>query len=278
MCRRLGISRASYYRWLDAEESPTALRHLELTEQVKTMFDSSDGIFGHRMVHTKLAADGIQVSVGTVAAIMAENGWAAKRMRAFKRTTIPSDPDKVFADLIGRDFTSEAPGTRLVGDITYLRTDEGWLYLATVIDLCTRMVVGWAMADHMRASLATGALRMARDRGHLQPDAIFHSDRGTQYTSREMGAWCRGNRVRQSMGETGVCWDNAVAESAFSSLKNEFYHHHSFTTRQDARRGVMKYIEVFYNRWRPHSNNDGLPPATAMAAFKSSGSRLPAAA
>ncbi|MHA7224318.1 IS3 family transposase [Arthrobacter sp. RHLT1-20] len=201
---------------------PTALRHLELTEQVKTMFDSSDGIFGHRMVHTKLAAAGIEVSVGTIAAIMAENGWAAKRMRAFKRTTIPSDPDKVFADLIGRDFTSEAPGTRLVGDITYLRTDEGWLYLATVIDLCTRMIVGWAMADHMRVSLTTSALKMARDRGYLQPDAIFHSDRGTQYTSREMGAWCRGNRVRQSMGETGVCWDTAVAESAFSSLKNEF--------------------------------------------------------
>jgi putative transposase len=131
MCRGLGISRGSYYRWLDAEQSPTALRHRELTEQVKTMFESSDGIFGHRMVHTKLAADAIQVSVGTVAAIMAENGWAAKRMRGFKRTTIPSDPGKVFADLIGRDFTSEAPGTRMVGDITYLRTDEGWLYLAT---------------------------------------------------------------------------------------------------------------------------------------------------
>jgi putative transposase len=122
MCRRLGISRASYYRWLDAEESPTALRHRELTEQVKTMFDSSDGIFGHRMVHAKLAAAGIEVSAGTVAAIMSKNGWTAKRMRAFKSMTIPSDPDKVFDDLIGRDFTSAAPGTRLVGDITYLRT------------------------------------------------------------------------------------------------------------------------------------------------------------
>lgn len=180
MCARLGIPRASYYRWLDQKESATAARRRELTGRVKTMFDSSDGIFGHRMVHTKLVAVGVEVSVGTVAAIMAENGWAAKRMRAFKRTTIPSDPEKVFADLIGRDFTSAVPGTRLVGDITYLRTGEGWLYLATVIDLCTRMVVGWAMADHMRASLVTGALVMARDRGHLAPDAIFHSDRGTQ--------------------------------------------------------------------------------------------------
>jgi len=268
MCAELDVPRASYYRWLNADETPTAARHAELTGLVKSMFDSSEGIFGHRMVHDKLTAKGVQVSLGTVAAIMAENGWQARRMRAFKRTTIPSDPDKCFEDLIGRDFTSAAPGTRLVGDITYLRTDEGWLYLATVIDLCTRMIVGWAMADHMRASLVTGALTMARDRGHLEPNAIFHSDRGTQYTSREMGKWCTGNNVRQSMGATGVCWDNAVAESAFSSLKNEFYHHHSFATRQDARRATMRYIEVFYNRWRPHSNNAGLPPATAMANFK----------
>jgi len=268
MCAELDVPRASYYRWLNADETPTAARHAELTGLVKSMFDSSEGIFGHRMVHDKLTAKGVQVSLGTVAAIMAENGWQARRMRAFKRTTIPSDPDKCFEDLIGRDFTSAAPGTRLVGDITYLRTDEGWLYLATVIDLCTRMIVGWAMADHMRASLVTAALTMARDRGHLEPNAIFHSDRGTQYTSREMGKWCTGNNVRQSMGATGVCWDNAVAESAFSSLKNEFYHHHSFATRQDARRATMRYIEVFYNRWRPHSNNAGLPPATAMANFK----------
>ncbi|MBW4095226.1 MAG: IS3 family transposase [Acidobacteria bacterium] len=111
---------------------------------MKTMFDSSDGIFGHRMVHTQLAADEVTVSVGTVATIMAEIGWQARRTRAFKRTTIPGDPDKVFKDLIGRDFTAETPGNRLVGDIPYLRTNEGWLYLATVIDLCTRMIVGWA--------------------------------------------------------------------------------------------------------------------------------------
>lgn len=267
MCRHLDVPRSSYYRWRGATDTPTTIRHRELTEQVRTVFDSSDGIFGHRMVHAKLITAGVRVCLGTVAAIMAENGWAAKRMRAFKRTTVPSDPDKVFEDLIARDFTSASPGARLVGDITYLRTNEGWLYLATVIDLCTRMIVGWAMADHMRASLCVSALTMARDRGHLQLGAIFHSDHGVQYTSRELGSWCAGNNIRQSMGAKGVCWDNSVAESVFSSLKNEFYHHYSFTTRQDARRATMRYIEVFYNRWRPHTHNDGLPPAAAMAKF-----------
>jgi hypothetical protein len=118
MCRQLEPPRASYYRWLDAGETPTAARHRELTGEVKTVFDASDRIFGHRMVHAKLTAASIEVAVGTVAGIMAENGWTAKRMRAFKRTTIPVDPDKVFADLIGRNFTAETPGSRLVGDIT----------------------------------------------------------------------------------------------------------------------------------------------------------------
>ena len=267
MCRELRVPRSSYYRWKEATDTPTTIRHRELTDQVETVFKTSDGIFGHRMVHAKLNTAGVDISVGTVASIMAENGWAARRMRAFKRTTIPSDPEKVFKDLIGRDFTAATPGTRLVGDITYLRTGEGWLYLATVIDLCTRMIVGWAMADHMRASLCVSALTMARDRGHLRAGAIFHSDHGVQYTSRELGSWCTGNSIRQSMGAKGVCWDNAVAESVFSSLKNEFYHHYSFDTRQEARRATMRYIEVFYNRWRPHTHNDGLPPATAMANF-----------
>jgi putative transposase len=165
---------------------------------VKTKFDSSDGIFGHRMVHTKLAAAGIQVSVGTVAAIMAENGWAAKRMRAFKRTTIPSDPDKVFADLIGRDFTSAAPGTRLVGDITYLRTDEGWLYLATVIDLCTGMVIGWNMDRHMRTELVADALRNAAATTLIEPDAIWHSDYAEKDVKPRLGSlplWFEGRRA-----------------------------------------------------------------------------------
>jgi len=158
-------------------------------------------------------------------------------------------------DLIGRNFEpgSCAPGERLVGDITYLRTGEGWLYLATVIDLATRMVVGWQMARHLRTSLVTDALQMAIDGGHVTHDAIFHSDRGTQYTSREFVKFCRTNNLRGSVGRTGVCWDNAVAESFFASLKNEMYYRTRFATRARARFAVADYIEVFYNRRRLHS-------------------------
>lgn len=189
---------------------------------------------------------------------------AGQANAAFKRTTISDDSAPVFDDLLKRDFTAQAPGTKLVGDITYLRTDQGWLYLATVIDLYTRMVVGWSMAPHMKTTLIIDAMTMARSHGYLQAGAIFHSDHGSQYTSKAFGAWCRGNRIRQSMGMTGQCWDNAVAESFFSTLKNEFYHHYSFETHKAARTAVMRYIEVFYNRWRPHTTNGGLPPATAL--------------
>lgn len=144
---------------------------------------------------------------------------AGQANAAFKRTTISDDSAPVFDDLLKRDFTAQAPGTKLVGDITYLRTDQGWLYLATVIDLYTRMVVGWSMAPQMKTTLIIDAMTMARSHGYLQAGAIFHSDHGSQYTSKAFGAWCRGNRIRQSMGMTGQCWDNAVAESFFSTLK-----------------------------------------------------------
>ncbi len=268
MCDQLNVPRASYYRSLETQPTATTVRHEQLTKAVQVVFKASEQIAGHRMVQQKLTAAGTEVSVGTVAAIMAENGWQAKRMRAFKRTTISDDSAPIFEDLLKRDFTAQAPGTKLVGDITYLRTDQGWLYLATVIDLYTGMVIGWSMTPHMKTTLIIDAMTMARDHGHLQTGAIFHSDHGSQYTSKAFGSWCRGNQIRQSMGMTGQCWDNAVAESFFSTLKNEFYHHYSFQTHKAARTAVMRYIEVFYNRWRPHTINAGLPPATALANYR----------
>jgi transposase InsO family protein len=154
--------------------------------------------------------------------------------------------------------------THLAGDITYLKTGEGWLYLATVIDLTTRMVVGWQMADNMRTPLVTDALKMAYQSGYVADNAIFHSDKGAQYTSSEYARAAHAMGVRLSVGRTGACWDNAVAESFFASLKNEMYHRQTHPTRAKARLAVAQYIEIYYNRQRPHSTLGYRTPAQAM--------------
>ena len=180
---------------------------------------------------------------------------------------MPGEQPPASPDLVGRDFTAAAPGQRLVGDITYLRTGEGWLYLATVIDLATKMVTGWQLAEHMRTSLVTGALEMAITHGHVQPGAIFHSDRGCQ-GSAEFARFCQANGLRTSVGRTGVCWDNAAAESFFGTLKNEMYYRQSFPGRAQARFAVADYIEVFYNRRRLHSALGYRTPLEALTKFQ----------
>jgi putative transposase len=268
MCRLLGVPRSSFYAWRNQVETVGQARRRELGIEVARVFAFGRGAYGCRRVTAHLNREGHACSVGLVADLMREAGLAAVQPRAYKRTTTRGQDPVDSPDLIARDFTcgpaGGAPGERLVGDITYLRTGQGWLYLATVIDLSTRMVVGWQMAAHMRTSLIVDALAMARDAGHVRPGAIFHSDRGTQYTSREFHQYCQGIHVRTSVGRTGVCWDNAVAESFFSALKNEMYHHHHFTTHRRARFAVADYIEVFYNRRRLHSSLGYRTPAKAL--------------
>lgn len=258
MCELLHVPRSSFYAWRDRVETPTRVRRRELAVEVARVFTAGRGAYGCRRVTAQLNREGHECSVGLVADLMRELGLAAVQPRAYKRTTVRGEDPLDSPDLIGRDFApgpdSGGPGERLVGDITYLRTGEGWLYLATVIDLATRMVVGWQMAEHMRTSLIVDAMAMARDGGHVAAGAIFHSDRGTQYTSAEFHQYCQRIHVRTSVGRTGVCWDNAVAESFFSALKNEMFHHHQFNTRARARFAVADYIEVFYNRRRLHSS------------------------
>src|SRR5262245_29447373 len=180
MCRLLGVPRSSFYAWRNRAETATAARRRELAAHVRRVFDAGRGAYGCRRVAAQLNRDGHPCSVGLVADLMRELGLRACQPRAYKRTTVPREQPVASPDLIGRDFTAEQPGQRLVGDITYLKTGEGWLYLATVIDLATRMVTGWQLADHMRTSLVTDALAMAISHGHAQPGAIFHSDRGCQ--------------------------------------------------------------------------------------------------
>ena len=266
MCTLLGVARSSYYAWRNRSETATQARRRELAERIVKIFAESRQTSGCRRVAAQLNRGGHECSVGLVADLMRELGLRAVQPRAYKRTTIPGDVPIDSPDLIGRDFdpASSAPGERLVGDITCLRTGEGWLYLATVIDLATRMVVGWQLATHMRTSLVVDALAMGIDAGLVAPTAIFHSDRGTQYTSAEFARFCKDKRVRPSVGRTGVCWDNAAAESFFAALKNEMYHRRTFATRARARFAVAEYIEVFYNRRRLHSTLGYRTPFEAL--------------
>lgn len=268
MCRLLGVPRSSFYAWRNRAESAAAARRRELADQVRRVFAAGRGAYGCRRVAAQLNREGHDCSVGLVADLMRELGLRACQPRAYKRTTVPGTEPVISADLISRDFTAEAPGTRLVGDITYLRTGAGWLYLATVIDLATRMVTGWQLASHMRTSLVTDALAMAITHGHVRPGAVFHSDKGAQYTSAEFARFCTRHQIRTSTGRTGVCWDNAAAESFFSALKNEMYHRQAFPDRARARFAVADYIEVFYNRQRIHSTLGYRTPLEALNEFR----------
>jgi transposase InsO family protein len=274
MCDLLGVARSSFYAWSNRVQTPTRARRRALAVQVQRVFDDSRQTFGCRRVAAQLNREGHECSLGLVADLMRELGLRAVQPRAYKRTTLPGEQPVIAPDLLERDFepAGSGAGERLVGDITYLRTGQGWLYLATVIDLATRMVVGWQLATHMRTSLVTDAVQMAVTGGYVAPDAIFHSDRGAQYTSREFAAFCTAHGIRTSVGRTGVCWDNAVAESFFAALKNEMYYRQAWPTQARARLAVAEYIEVFYNRKRLHSTLGYRTPYEALTDH-----RIPAA-
>lgn len=272
MCAWLRVSTSGFYDYLNAVETDRDRRRAKVAVHVQAAFALGRGSYGVRRVQRVLARSSdpevASASEKLVRSIMAERGLRACQPRAYKTTTQP-DPDATGqpADLVGRDFSADQPGVKLVGDITYIRTWTGWLYLATVIDCCTREVVGWSMADHMRTSLVCEAITMAAGRGHLQPNAVFHSDRGAQYSSAEFAAHLSVFNVRGSMGRRGQCWDNALAESFFAALKNELIYRTVFPTRAKARRAVAEYIEVFYNRVRLHSGLGYKTPAEVAASF-----------
>ena len=265
MARVLEVSRSGFYSWL-ASGRPRDGWSAE-RDAVMRVWLESDRRFGFRLVHAMLPPGFRHLTRYRVLKLMRELGIRGCTPNARKRTTIPDPNAKPRPDLVRRDFTSPVPTCKLVGDITYLRTGQGWLFLATVIDLCTRMVVGWSLSDRMTADIAVAALESAKSRGYVAGNAIFHSDRGAQYTSRLLAEWARDNDVRLSCGRTGSCHDNAVAESFFATLKNEMYHRESFATRADAKHAVIRFIEAEYNRKRPHSTIGYQIPAEAMEAF-----------
>jgi transposase InsO family protein len=269
MCGWLDVSRAGFYEWRNRPLSETGRKRETLLSLVNHIFDNNRRVYGHRRIHAVLNNSGHQVAVGTVARFMRRAGLIAVQRKAYKRSTVPDPSASAPADLIGRDFTAEAPGEKCVGDITYIKTGQGWLFLSTVVDLFHRKVVGWSMNNNMRTDLICDALTMAKKHGHIKDNAIFHSDRGSQYTSDQFATYCDDTkregkpnqiRIRRSAGNTGVCYDNAAAESFFGTLKNEYVHHQTFTTRAEAKTGIAEYIEVFYNRQRIHSSLGYMTP------------------
>lgn len=261
MCRWAKVSRSGYYAWRDRAPSATARRREVLAAEIRFCFDDSDGTYGYRRVHAQLARQGTSADPETVRTVMRELGLIACQPRPFRPVTTLAGDAGDLPDLVRRDFTATAPATKLVGDITYIRTWEGWLYLATVLDCYSKKVVGYAMADHMRTELVTGALRMAARTVPFRPgETIFHSDRGAQYVSAEFAAAATELGVARSVGRTGTCYDNAWAESFNGTLKNERVNRTEYPTRERARTDITTYIELRYNQIRLHSGIDYRTP------------------
>jgi putative transposase len=229
-------------------------RRERLKDRIKEIFDDSDETYGHRRVHAALARQGEHCSVELVRGLMRELGLVPYQPRPWRHNLTEADPAAgPIPDLVSRDFTADAPGEKMVGDITYVPTWEGWVYLATVIDCHTKEVIGWAMDDNYKTPLIEAAIAMAARNYDLRPGAIFHSARGSNYTSAQFAKALRGLDIRQSVGRTGICYDNAMAESFFAALKTERVHHTEYPTRRHATNDIARYIELRYNSKRLHS-------------------------
>ena len=253
MCALLEVSKSGFYEWRHRPVSAAQRRRELLADMVRALFEAFDATYGYRRIHAELVRAGERVGPELVRKLMREMGLIPVQPKPFRTTTEP-DPDAPdTVDLVKRDFTAQRPGTKVVSDITYIRTWQGWLYLASLIDCCTREVIGYAMAEHMRTELVLDAVDMAMRNGRLEADCIMHSDRGTQYTSAEYREKLVELGLRHSVGRTGQCWDNALAESFFASLKNERVHHMVYLTRKAAQEDIARYIELFYNYRRIHS-------------------------
>jgi putative transposase len=266
-CRLLGVSRSGYYEWEHRAPSDRALMDAWLTERIRAIHAAHRNVYGSPRVHAELRlADGVRVGRKRVERLMRQAGISGLQRRKRGRTTVSVPGVRVADDLVNRQFSPAAPNVPWIADVTYLRTWEGWLYLAAVQDAYSRRIVGWAMADHMRKELVIDALQMAVKRRRPPAGLIHHSDQGSQYVSLAFGQAARDAGIARSMGSVGDCYDNAVAESFFATLNKELVHRRSWPTRRELSSEVFEYIEAFYNRTRRHSRLGMLSPADYEAA------------
>jgi putative transposase len=262
MCRVLEVSRSGYHAWATREPSPRALEDARLTARICELFKLRREVYGSPRIWSDLVIDdGERIGRKRVERLMRQAGLSGLQEKKWRSTTIRVPGVRVAEDLLDRQFAAGAPNRCWVADITYLRTWEGWLYLVAVQDLYSRRIVGWSMADHMRTELVTDALQMALAHRRPDPGLIWHSDQGSQFVSLAFGQQARAAGIAQSMGSRGDCYDNAVAESFFATLKKELIHRRSWPTKAQLRTEVFDYIEVFYNRQRRHGTLGQLSPA-----------------
>jgi transposase InsO family protein len=253
MCAWLEVSKSGFYDWKSRPESATAKRQHQLRLLIQRIFEDSDGTYGYRRVAWQLARQGVVAGEELVRKLMRQLGLVACQPRPWRPSTTKQGQAGPIPDLVNRDFSAPAPGQKMVGDITYIPTWQGWAFLATVIDCATRKVIGWAVDDNYRTPLISNAIQMAARNVSLPDGAIFHSDRGSNYTSAEFAAVLAMLGIRQSVGRTGSCFDNALAESFNAAVKVERVHRTVYPTIRKAREDIARYIEFRYNRTRLHS-------------------------
>ena len=260
MCRVLEVGRSGFYAWLNRYESPISRENRWLATEIKTIHKESRQTYGSPRVHADLKDKGYTIGKHRVARLMREHGIVSRHRKKFRATTDSKHDHPVAENKLERQFNVSEPGQCWVSDITYIPTQEGWLYLAVTLDLFHRRVIGWAMDRWINRWLVMRALNMAIQNSNLKPGLIHHSDRGVQYACQDFQALLNIHGIECSMSRKGDCWDNAVAESFFHTLKVELVHDRNYKTRLSARKDIFEYIEVFYNRQRRHSYLDYLSP------------------
>lgn len=268
ICRMVGIARSAYYDWKRRQPSARTQANDALLEHIRRIHKLSRKTYGSPRIYFALKKQGIACSRNRVARLMRQDNLKGQRKYRRVRTTDSNHRFPVAENVLNREFSAEKPDQKWVADITYILTDEGWLYLAGVLDLYSRKIVGWAMSHLIDADLVEKALRMAYYQRHPEPGLLHHSDRGSQYASHQIRAFLAANHTQVSMCRKANCWDNAVIESFWGTLKNEWVHHRTYKTRAEAKTDIFGYIEGFYNTVRLHSTLGYLSPVEFEANYR----------
>ena len=260
MCKELNVSSSGYYAWCKRPASAREMANQELYQKIKVVYNDNRGVYGSPRIYRELKDQGVACSENRIARLMRLRSLRAKQSRRFKSTTKRAKAHPAAPNLLKRDFDTKQPDQKWLADITYIATREGWLYLAAILDLYTRRIVGWAMSERMTSDLTMTALKMALQQRQPATGLIHHSDRGSQYTDLAYQTLLKNHGIRASMNGVGSWYDNAPMESFFGTLKSELVHHCVYLTRIEARTDLFSYIEAFYNRRRRHSALDYLSP------------------